>query len=246
MRALRCVAAAVVPFAAGCAPQPKESRPRTLVIATGTTPGVYYPLGDALARIYSARIPGVQAVAHASSGSAFNVDAVQGKKADIAFTQGDVAYSAFTQGSSADPRPHADVRAIAVLYTNAAQIVVRRDSPIRSVRELRGRRVGVGPPGSNTELTSRNVMDALGFEPADFDAQSLGFDEAARRMAAGQLDASFMMLSYPVPSVQEVSQGVGIRFLTIDREVVGRLRERTRSIGPRSYRPGPTPDNRPT
>jgi hypothetical protein len=125
VRALRCVAAAVVLFG-GCAPQPKESPPRTLVIATGTTPGVYYPLGDALARIYSARIPGVQAVAHASSGSAFNVDAVQDKKADIAFTQGDVAYSAFTQGSSADPRPHADLRAIAVLYTNAAQIVVRR------------------------------------------------------------------------------------------------------------------------
>ena len=115
VRALRYVAAAVVLFG-GCAPQPKESPPRTLVIATGTTPGVYYPLGDALARIYSARIPGVQAVAHASSGSAFNVDAVQDKKADIAFTQ----------GSSADPRPHADLRAIAVLYTNAAQIVVRR------------------------------------------------------------------------------------------------------------------------
>jgi len=211
---------------AACAAPRKHDTVRALVVVTGTTAGVYHPLGEALARIYSARIPGIQVSAQTSTGSAFNVEAVQKGRADVAFTQGDVAYSAFRQGSSGDPRPHSDLRAIAVLYTNVAQIVVRRDSPVRNVRELRGRRVGVGPPGSNSEQTSRTVMDALGFKPGDLHAESLGFDEAANRIVAGQLDASFMMLSYPVPAIRAANEAAGIRLLTVDRTVVDRIRER--------------------
>jgi uncharacterized protein len=81
----------------GCAREPRTF----ITIATGGTGGVYYPLGGALAQIYTNRIPGVIGSAQATVASVFNVQAVEQGRADIAFTQGDIAYLAYHQGTAA-------------------------------------------------------------------------------------------------------------------------------------------------
>src|SRR3970282_3053073 len=115
-----------------------------ITMGTGGTGGVFYPLGGALAQVYSTAIPGVNASAQSTVASVFNVQAIQQGKADVAFTQGDVAYFAYTRGTEADPTPHTKLRGMALLYVNTVQIVVRRDGDIQSVADFSGKRVGVG------------------------------------------------------------------------------------------------------
>lgn len=215
------LAAAAWIGAAGCS----TPEGRTYVtIATGGTGGVYYPLGGALAQIYSERLPGVVASAQSTVGSVFNVQAIQQGRADVAFTMGDIAWLAYERGTDADPTPHRRLRTLAVLYENTVHVVVRRDSAIRTVADLRGRRVGVGAPGSGTEVSARAVIEAHGLGYGDVRPDYLSFAEVAAQMQDRTLDAGFVTASFPVSAITDASMTVGVRLLPIGPDVLARLR----------------------
>lgn len=209
---------------AGCGPGARE--PVTLLtIATGGTGGVYYPLGGALARLYTDAIPGLSASAQATVASVFNVQAVQQGKADVAFTQADVAYLAYSSGTPSIPRPHSSLRGMAVLYVNTVQIVARADGEIRSVRDLQGKRVGVGAPGSGTEIAARIIIEAHGLNYGDVKADFLSFSEVAAQLQDRTLDAGFLVASYPVAALTDAATTVGVRLIPIQPDAIARIRE---------------------
>jgi uncharacterized protein len=219
MRALRHSCAVAILLAIGLAACSAERR-TFITIVTGGTGGVYYPLGGALAQIYTNRIPGVVGSAQATVASVFNVQAIQQGRADIAFTQGDVAYLALRQGTAADPTPHDRLRGIAVLYVNTVQIVARRDSDISTVSDLRGRRVGVGAPGSGTEVAARIVVEGHGLHYADVRPDFLSFSEVAAQMQDRTLDAGFIVASYPVSAITDAAMTVGVRLIPVRRDAI--------------------------
>jgi uncharacterized protein len=225
-RALR-IASLIAIMALGCGRDGGglPPRPRRILILTGPPGGVYHPLGGKLAQIYNLRIPGVRAEARSMPGSVSNMDAVQNGDAEVAFTQADAAYEAHTGRPATGRTPRSSLRAIAALYPNVLQIMTRRDGDIRSVAGLAGRQVGIGPQGSSTELVAPVVMDAHGVAADLVHRHSLDFDEAARRVAAGSLDAAFIMASYPAGALTMAEQITRIRLLSLDREVVKDMRE---------------------
>jgi TRAP transporter TAXI family solute receptor len=222
----RAVLLAVAVAAAGaCREAPPAEQPTTVSIATGGTGGVYFPLGTTLAQIYNARIPGVRAAAVATVASVFNVEAIERRKADIAFVQGDVAYFAYKRGTDSDPRPHTRLRGIAVLFANVVQIVVRNDSDIQRVTDFRGHRIGVGSQGSGTEEAARIIVESHGLKYADVRPGFLSFSEVAQEIEARTLDGGFIVASYPVSAIIDVNRTVGVRLVPIERKVINSIRE---------------------
>lgn len=209
---------------AGCSAAPVTPAPATLTLLTGGTGGSFYPLGAALADIYTQRIPGIRAVAQSTVASVFNVQAVQQGKADVAFTQGDVAYFAYRRGTESDSRPHTKLRGIAVLWVNTVQLVVPRSSEIRAVDDLRGRRVGVGSPASGTQIVTRLVIEGHGINYAQVRSEPLSFSEAVGRMENKTLDAAFVVASYPVSAVSEMNTAFGVRLIPVAPAIVDRIR----------------------
>lgn len=210
--------------AAACGAAPAAPAPATLTLLTGGTGGSFYPLGAALADIYTQRIPGIRAVAQSTVASVFNVQAVQQGKADVAFTQGDVAYFAYRRGTESDSRPHTKLRGIAVLWVNTVQLVVPRNSEIRAVDDLRGRRVGVGSPASGTQIVTRLVIEGHGINYAQVRSEPLSFSEAVGRMENKTLDAAFVVASYPVSAVSEMNTAFGVRLIPVAPAIVDRIR----------------------
>jgi len=210
-------------LAGGC--QQAVAPPKTaLTILTGGTGGSFYPLGEALAGIYSQRIPSISATAQSTVASVFNVQAVQQSRADLAFTQGDVAYFAYRRGTETDPRPHTKLRGIAVLWVNTVQLVVPRTSDIRDVRDLHGKRVSVGSPASGTQIVARLVIEGHGMKYDQVKPLTLSFAEAVERMEQGSLDAGFVVASYPVSAVTDMNASIGVRLIAVDRGIVERIR----------------------
>lgn len=205
---------------------PRPAEPTTITIATGGTGGVYFPLGSALARIYSTQIPGLRASALATVASVFNVEAVEQGKADIAFVQGDVAYFAYKRGTESGLRPHTRLRGMAVLFPNVVQVVVLDDSDIHRIIDFRGRRIGVGSPGSGTEEAARIIFQSHGLNYADVRPGFLSFSEIAQQMEARALDGGFIVASYPVSAVSDISKTIGVRLVPIERSMIDKMRER--------------------
>ena len=95
------------------------------------------------------------------------VSAVDEGKGDLGLAQSDVVYLAYRRGIEHNLYPHRNLRAIAVLWVNNIYVLVRRDSPFRSINDLKGRRVGVIVPGTSGEFSTRIVLSAHGMSYSD-------------------------------------------------------------------------------
>ena len=126
---------------------------RFVTIATGGTAGTYFPLGGALAEIWNKLIPNMNANATVTGASIANVNMPRERReVDIIFVQNDVAFYALNghrafQGQGLCK----DVRGVATLYNETVQLVALADSGIKTIADLRGKRVSVGAAGSGVE-----------------------------------------------------------------------------------------------
>ena len=169
-----------------------------------------------MARIYTENLPGINASAQSTAGSLFNCGAVQRGQADVGFTMADVAYQAYNRGTDVDPEPYRRIRAMALFYDNVVQLVTYRDSAIDTVLDLRGKRVGVGAPGSGTEFNARRVLEGHGLEYSDIRADYLSFSEIAQQLKNRTIDAGFINASYPVSAIMDLDASVGVKLVPIE------------------------------
>jgi hypothetical protein len=196
---------------------------RTVRLTTGTPGAAFYPLSQALERAWAAASPGFDVQTRDSAGSVANVEAIQNGSADVGLAFADVAYTAYVAWL-AKGAPEADsLRGIAVLELAPVHLVVRRDSTIASVADLRGCRVAVGPGGSGSAITAQLVLAALGIDLKDVRVESLRYNEAAERLKAGTIDALFVTGRDPVEAVRDAI-GAGARMLPLAGPAIERLR----------------------
>jgi uncharacterized protein len=185
--------------------------------------GGFLPLANHLANLYRQKLPDLTIETVSSAGGVANIQALQRGDADLGFAFADVTYLSF-QGRWQPGEPAYDrLRAVAVMQLTPVQLVVSQNSHIRSVGDLRGHRVGIGPPGSGTAVTAGLVLAAFGVMPADVSAEALPFEDAAERMIDGTLDAMFDDAVYPAEAILTTVRA-GARLLPLNGEPIERLR----------------------
>ncbi len=217
--------------------------PRVLRLTTGSPGAGFHPLGVALGRAYGRAFATIEVRVLESPGSVRNVEAIQRGDADLGFAFADVAYMAFV-GQLEEEAFHR-LRGMAVLQLNPLHLVVQARSSVRSVHQLRGRRVGMGPPGSGTALTAGLVLKAFGIDPKSVATELLQFKDASEKLASGRLDAMFVNASYPAESVT-LAASAGAHLLPIEGPPIDRLRHdypflRLTAIPAGTYPDHPTP-----
>jgi TRAP transporter TAXI family solute receptor len=229
----------------GCRSEPPRAAPTRVVIASGQEGGVFYPLGQALARIYTAAIPGLRVSAESTVGSVFNVQQLQLGKADLAFTQSDIAYLSDQRATDRSPGPHHRLRGIAVLNVNILHILAR-GGVVQTVGDLRGRHVGVGATGSGTEVAARLVVEGHGLRYADLTAEFLPFSDVAGRLRDATIDGGFIAASYPAAAITDAMKSPDVHLVSMTPEAVGRIRAQypflKPTVIPRDTYPGQTVD----
>jgi len=204
------------------APKPTDApkateRPKTrLSIATGGTGGVYYPYGGGLATLISKSITNVEASAEVTPASVDNMKLIGAGKADLAFVLADTAYDAVEgRGSFKDGGKIAG-RALAVLYSNYMHIVATEDSGIKTIADLKGKRVSVGAAGSGTEIKANRVLEAFGIDPEkDIKRERLAVAESAGAIKDKKLDAFFWDGGLPTAAVTDLAATPGQKIVYI-------------------------------
>lgn len=211
-------------------------------IATGTTGGTYFPIGGLIANAISnppgsrpcdrggsCGVPGLIAVAQATIGSVENIDLLRANGADAALAQADVAYWAYTgTGTYAGKVPFESLRSIGTLYTEAVHIVVRADSDIHAIPDLKGKVVSVGEEGSGTLVDVRVILAAHGLKESDLQPRYLKPGTGADRLVRGEVDAFCIVGGHPVAAVADVAGKIPIRLLPIEGPPADALRKAER------------------
>ena len=188
-----------------------------LAIATGTTGGVYYPLGGGMANLMSRNIPGLSATVEVTGGSVANMQLLGANRVGMVITQVDAAVDA-VEGRERFKGRAVPGRAIAVLYTNRMQVVTTEASGIRAMEDLKGKRVSTGAPGSATEVMAFRLIEAAGLDrEKDFRARErLSPAESTNAIKDGKLDAYFFVSGVPTSAVTDLAASPGIQIALID------------------------------
>ena len=185
-------------------------------IGTGGTAGTYYPVGGMIANAVSQ--PGkIIATAQASNGSLANVNAVASGSMEAGFSQSDVATWAYTGTGAFEGKPKVtDLRAIANLYPESIHLVVKKGSGIKSVADLKGKRVALDEPGSGTLIDARLVLAAYGGKESEIKPDYIKPNQAGDKLKDGSLDAFFFVGGAPAGAIAELaSSGTGIELVPL-------------------------------
>ncbi len=199
------------------APRLARAADSQLAIATGTTGGVYYPLGGGLANILSRTIPGMSATVEVTGGSVANCQLLGAGRVGLVFTQVDAAVDAVNGQERFRGRP-VKARALAVIYTNRMQAVTTAASGIQSLADMKGKRISTGAPGSATEVMALRLIEAAGLDrDKDFRARErLSPAESTNAVKDGKLDAYFFVSGVPTSAVTDLAASPGITMRLID------------------------------
>ena len=194
-----------------------ESADGRITIATGNTGGVYYTLGGGLAQLISDNTE-LRATAAETGASVQNIQQLVAGDYDIAFSLADSAADA-VEGKASFDGAKQDITALARIYSNYTQVVVRADSGINSVADMKGKSISTGSPKSGTEVIANRLLDAAGLDPAaDVSAQRLALRPTVDGMKSGQIDGLFWSGGLPTPELTDLttSMGADVKFLPID------------------------------
>jgi len=191
-----------------------ESQTR-ISIATGGTGGVYYPLGGGMAALVSKYIQGVEATAEVTTASVDNMKLLHTAKVALALTLPDTAWDAY-QGQMKGFKEKVAVRTLMALYSNYMHIVALEGSGIKSVADLKGKRVSTGAPGSGTEVKGLRVLEAYGLTPKDLRSQErLGVSESAGALKDRKIDAFIWDGGLPTAAILDVAATPGIKIYLV-------------------------------
>ncbi|HEY5308349.1 MAG TPA: TAXI family TRAP transporter solute-binding subunit, partial [Casimicrobiaceae bacterium] len=194
-------------------------------VLTGGTSGVYYPLGVALANVIGKEIPGVKTSAQATKASVENLNLLQAGRGEIAFTLGDSLSDAWKGNEEAGFKtPLKKLRGVAAIYPNYIQIVARADAGIKTLADLKGKKISVGAPKSGTELNARAILGAAGLTYKDFSkVEYLSFGESVELMKNRQLDVTLQSAGLGVASLKDLATSIDIVVVAVPAEIVKKV-----------------------
>jgi TRAP transporter TAXI family solute receptor len=195
-------------------------------------------MGVALSQIYGKAMPDAKVSVQATKASAENLNLLQAGRGEIAFTLGDSLNEAWKGNEEAGFKtPLKKLRTVAAIYPNYIQIVAAADSGIKTLADLKGKRVAVGAPKSGTELNARDIFKGAGMSYADFSkVEYLPFGESVELMKNRQLDATLISAGLGVAAVRDLATAVKITIVPIPADVV-------KKIGEAAYQPSTVPAN---
>ena len=211
-----------------------------LRIGTGSVGGTYFPIGGIIANAVSkppgsrecvvggsCGVPGLIAVAQSTAGSVENVRGIASNTLDSGFVQADVAFLAYNGKIQLGEFGKTNrMRSIASLFPEAVHLVVRRNSGIRSVKDLKGKRISLDREGSGTQVDAIAILEAFGMKPEELLVESLPADDAADQLMAGNLDGFFMVAGAPAVVIESLAYQSLIELVPIVGPEIEALQDR--------------------
>ena len=187
-----------------------------LSIGTGGTGGVYYPLGGGIANVLSKHVPGMQATAEVTGGSVDNLKLIATGKPYVGMSMADVGQDAI-RGEGKFKGGKIPLRTLMILYTNHMHVVTVEGTGVNSVKDLKGKRVSTGSPGSATEVMAFRIIEAAGLHPdKDMKRERLGVAESVNAIKDKKIEAFFWVGGLPTAAVTDLAATPGTKIKLLD------------------------------
>ena len=206
----------------GGMPADAQAKTTFVTIGTGGITGVYYPTGGAIAKMVNAKRKeyGIRATVESTGGSVFNVNAIMSGDLEFGVVQSDRQYQAINgeEGSEWAGNPQPDLRAVFSIHPESVTLIASVESGVKTIMDLKGKRVNIGNPGSGQLGNSKDALEAVGINyETDLNAEFVKAAEAPGLLQDGRIDAFFYTVGHPNGAIKEATAGATkVRFVPIE------------------------------
>ncbi len=189
---------------------------KNYILATGGTSGTYYAFGGVLANLWNTKIENMNVTAQSTGASAENLRLINNGDAEYAIVQNDVMDYAYNGTDMFNGTALTNIASIGTLYPEVVQIAAAKSSGIKSIHDLRGKRVSVGDAGSGVEFNVKQIFEGYGMTFDDIKKNNLSFKESAEGIQNGTLDACFVTAGVPNAALQELAFTAGLVLIPVN------------------------------
>ncbi len=203
----------------------EASERRFVSIAAGWVTGAYFPMAGAISRVAYQNLQdqNIKVTAESSGASVANANLIASGQTDFAILQNDIASYAYNGKEGMFDEPVKNLLGCAALYPEHIQVIVRKDANIKSVADLKGKRVAVGPIGSGTTENAKQILEAWGLSLDDLKSEQLGSQQAGDYIKDGRLDAAFFTVAVGAAVITDTATVVDVEVLPIEGPNVDKL-----------------------
>lgn len=198
-----------------------------VTIGTGGVTGVYYPAGGAISKMVNKKFKeyGIKMTVESTGGSVYNINAVLSGDLDFGICQSDRQYEAwYGLAEWKNKGPQKNLRSVFSLHPESITLVASVKSGIKSVADLKGKRVNLGNPGSGQLQNSKDILKAFGISLKDITPEYVKAVEAPGLLQDGRIDAFFYTVGHPNGNIKEATSGrIKVRIVPISGPAVDKL-----------------------
>lgn len=198
-----------------------------VTIGTGGVTGTYYPTGGAVCRMVNKlkKQTGIRCTVESTGGSVYNVNTIKAGELDFGISQSDVVYQAYNGlGEKFKGKAQKELRSVMAIYPELLAFVTRKDAGIKSMADMKGKKINIDVPGSGTRLTVELVMKALGVEASSLTLKSeLKSTEGPNMLKDKKIDGYFGMFGHPTANIKDASNSVDINLVPISGPIIDDL-----------------------
>ncbi len=219
------VLVATIACALMLAPTGAVAQQKFVTIGTGGVTGVYYAVGGAICRLVNKdrAKTGIRCSVESTGGSVYNVNAIKSGELDFGMAQSDVQYQAYN-GTGSFKEADKDLRAVFSVHPEPFTLVARKEANIHSFKDLKGKRVNVGNPGSGTRSAMEELLGAENMKLSDFAlASELKADEHGPALCDNKIDAFFYGVGHPSANIQDPTTTCGAKLVPLQDPAVDEL-----------------------
>ena len=177
--------------------------------------GMYYSFANTFTELANETTSAYNFEVRTTAGSTANLRLLSDNYIELGIAQADLIYDAYQKNSN--------LRAIAGLYTEACQLVVRADSDIKSLDDLSGHTVSIGAEESGTERNASEILEFAGMPSSIVKTKNLDYIDAAHQLVTGDIDAFFCTAGLTTTIIEELSRECEIRLISIDDSVIDKM-----------------------
>jgi len=197
-----------------------------ITIGTGGVTGTYYPTGGAICKLVNIykKETKIRCSVESTDGSVYNINTIQLGELDFGIAQSDVIYNAINGTGKFKNKPVKELKAVMAIYPELLTLVTRKESNIKSIYDIKDKKINIGNPGSGNEATVLTLLNKLGMSVKDLSyAGQLKSSEMPDALEAKQIDGYFYMVGHPTANIKDAANSTDIRITPISNEKIDEL-----------------------
>jgi len=197
-----------------------------ITIGTGGVTGTYYPTGGAVCRMVNKlkKKTGIRCSVESTGGSVYNVNTIRAGELDFGISQSDTAYQAYNGQGKFAGKAHKKLRSSIAIYPELLAFVSRKDSGIKSLSDMEGKRINIDVPGSGNRMTAEILFEEAGVNKSKFKlASELKATEGPNMLKDNKIDGYFYMIGHPTANIKDAANSTEINIVPIEGPAIDKL-----------------------